>query len=182
MANIKAAVEIVLKGPYERTLASVAAVCTEQFGGPKYQSICNSSGYRAYINARFAEARAATIVSRQGTPPPAEAEALIEVLQARVQFLAEENTRLKKAFRSLEPVPINKLLGKSGPGITNCPPTDSSMIGLSADEKRDLRAFLNSAFDMGFDNAPDGRLVTTRGLTVIGAAGMAVLRRLVGDE
>lgn len=181
LANIKVAVEIVLKGSRERTLASVAAVCTERFGGPKYQSICNSRGYRAYINARFAEARAESIHSRSGAPPPAEAEALIQVLQSQVHALAGENARLKKAFRSLEPVPINRLLGRGDPETANTV-TGSTQFELSADEKRDLRLFLKGAFDMGFDNAPDGRLVTTRGLTVIGAAGMTALRRLIGNE
>lgn len=181
LANIKAAVDIVLKGSRERTLASVAAVCAERFGGPKYQSICNSSGYRAYINARFAEARAEFIHSRSGAPPPAEAEALIALLQAQVHALAGENARLKKAFRSLKPVPIDRLLGKDDPGGGNFTAGDAQ-FELSTDEKRDLRGFLRGAFDMGFDTASDGRLVTMRGLTVIGAAGMAALRRLIGNE
>lgn len=179
LANIKAAVDIVLKGTRARTLASVAAICTERFGGPKYQSICNSSGYRAYINARFAEARAESILSRPGAPPPVEAEALIATLQAQVHALTNENARLKKAFRSLEPVPIKRLLGKDGPDNTI---KGAAQFDLSANEKRDLRVFLKSAFDMGFDNALDGRLVTTRGLTVIGSAGMTALRRLIGNE
>ena len=182
LANIKAAVDIVLKGSWDRSLASVAQVCTERFGGPKYQSICNNKSYRAYINARFSEARSEAIASRPGVPPPAEAEALIDVLKAQVQALAEENARLKKAFRSLAPVPINKLLGKDGPEIDAPSPAQRLQGELSADEKRDLHAFLSAAFDLGFDNSQDGRLVTPRGLTVIGATGMGALRRLTGNE
>ena len=176
LANIKAAVDLVLRGSREFTLATVATVCVERFGGPKYQTICNKQDYRAYINARFTEARASSIDARTGKLPPAEADAMLELLRAENRAMAEEITRLKKAFRSLAPVPINVLLGKADvlPDPSAAPPSP-----LASPEKQDLRRFLNEAFDLGYDIAPDGRLITTRGLTVIGAAGMAALKRLI---
>lgn len=175
LVNIKAAVDLVLKGSRELTLAAVAKVCLERFGGPKYQSICNRQDYRAYINARFTEARASSFERRTGKLPPAEAEASLEFLRAENRALAAENTRLKKAFRSLAPVPINVLLGKA-----DALPDPAAALPdpLGSLEKQDIRKFLNETFDLGYDIASDGRLITTRGLTVIGAAGMTALKRL----
>ena len=178
LANIKGSVDIVLKGHHDRTLASVAKVCCDHFGGPKYQSICNNSEYRAYIDARFIEARAASMGSRSNKSLPSmEAEAIINVLSAEVRVLSEENNRLRKAFKTVAPVSAELLVN---PGAVRSLPTEPESPKVTREEQRDLKNFIQMAYDLGFNHSPDGRLTTSKGFTVIGRAGMAALRRLAG--
>ena len=181
LRSIEKAVNIVLQGRWKRSLSSVAKICEDQFGGPKYQSICNNYNYRSYIKARFSEARSDSLDSRSDALPEVEAEALIGILRARIRGLSEENARIKRAFRTLAPIPLDRILDESyvTEGSDAGHRTEVDVIRITTSEKRDIQNFLKQAYDLGFDIAADGRLTSSEGLTVIGVEGMNAIQRLV---
>ena len=184
LENIEKAVDLILEGKGRRTLASVAKICEGHFGGPKYQSICNNRNYRAYIKARFSEARIDTIALRHDTLPSVEAEALIGALRADIEVLTKENARLRKAFRSLQPIPLSKLLNEPScvDDHASDAHTDVDVVYVSKDGKRDIKAFLDQSYDLGFDLSSDGRLVSSEGLSVIGVDGMKVIHDILNSK
>ncbi|ABQ30000.1 hypothetical protein Acry_0780 [Acidiphilium cryptum JF-5] len=151
------------------------------FGGPKYQSICNNKAYRNYINLRFSEEIIRYSPDKIESKLPLEVDAVISTLKHKVSFLESEVTRLRRTLAKLSPVSVVEITSHSERHLSDSSPqmpTLSPLESISKQERQDLKVFLEAAYDLGFDVAADGRLVTRQGLTVIGDAGHALLRRL----
>jgi hypothetical protein len=192
LRRIKQACDLLDKAPAPITPASVAKQCEDLFGGPKEQSIRNSTQVLlAYVKARAAEQILSAQKKRDSGEPPIADEAVrayVQLLKAKLYEAEQSKNRMIAGVRMLSPLDargIQKLLDDNTPGekqiLTPTHPAISE-VQLNEEERQAFREFLDETHlqTMGI-TIEYGNLVFPSGKTLLRKAGVEFLQRLLRD-
>lgn len=154
LASIKEACDLLDSGKARITVASIGRICQKQYGGPKSQSIRNSTDLMRYVKARAEEQTLHKMNVRESADlviTDQKTKAFVAILQEELYEARQAKTRIISAIRNLHGIDIDKLVAQQFNGNKQPQEPMQMQTSLSPALKIALKKLLDESHLIKFD-------------------------------